>query len=88
MKPVKILGIDEVNSPAWRNVEAEIERRIESLHKYLENDLDMTETAETRGRIRELRRILMMSGKPKMDHRPSLNEVEQLPPIQRESYGL
>lgn len=48
----------EINSPAWRRIEAYLRAQIERYRAKNDKDLPPDETANLRGRIAELNRIL------------------------------
>jgi len=48
----------DLEGRTWKRVREYAEKRIEELHKDLEADRDQKETATTRGKIQELRKLL------------------------------
>lgn len=61
---MKVLNDVELKSAVWIKIEAHLESRISSLHKELELDLDTARTAKIRGRIAEIRKILLFDSAP------------------------
>jgi hypothetical protein len=60
----------EPTSPTWRAVAAWAEREIEMYRSQLENDLTPEQTAKIRGRIKELRSLLLQAEPPQSARRP------------------
>lgn len=58
------LASSDVHSNTWAKLERHIKERIEELHQRNEGPHDPIETAHNRGRIAELRQLLLTAQEP------------------------
>jgi hypothetical protein len=62
------LDVADIQSPTWAKLEEHLNKRIEVLHREIEQDGDPDKTNVIRGRIRELRKLLLLGKeKPKFN---------------------
>lgn len=58
LRITRMLTQDDFKTPTWQRIDALVNKRIEELRRQNDADLDERKTAEVRGAIKELKKLL------------------------------